>query len=85
MSEIQFVCLIKYKQNSYRLSDLAAEHVNPEDLCVVMALSEGEAVALWRAIMASDTEQDLINGVIGNFCVVVGVQQPVKTRNMIFF
>lgn len=68
------------QQASYRLSDLAAEHMNPEDLCVVVALCEGEAVALWRAIVASDAEQNLINGVIGNFCVVVRVQQPDEAK-----
>lgn len=55
--------------------------MNPEDLGVVVALSESEAVALWGAIMASNTEQNLIDGIIGNFRVVVGVQQPVNHIN----
>lgn len=58
--------------------DLAAKHVDPEDLGVVVALSEGKAVTLWCAIMASHTEQDLIDGVVGNLGTVVGIQQPVK-------
>lgn len=63
--------------NSHRFSDLAAEHVDPEDLSIVVALSEGKAVALCCAIMASHTEQNLIDGVVGNLCTGVGVQQPV--------
>lgn len=62
----------------YRLLDLAAKHVNPEDLSVVVALSEGEAVALRCAVMAPHTEQNLINRVVGDLGVVVGVQQPVE-------
>lgn len=64
--------------------DLAAKHVNPEDLRVVVALSEGEAVALRCAVMASNAEQNLIDGVIGNFCVVVGIQQPVNISINLF-
>lgn len=61
--------------------DLAAEHMDPEDLSIVVALSEGKAVALWCTIMASYTEQNLIDRVVGNLCVVVGIQQPVKMSN----
>lgn len=57
--------------------DLAAEHMDPEDLSVVVTLSEGEAVALWCAVMASHTEQNLIDGVVGDFRTGIGVQQPV--------
>lgn len=64
--------------NPHRLLDLAAEHMDPEDLSIVVALSEGKAVALWCAIMASHTEQNLIYRVIGNLCIVVWVQQPGK-------
>lgn len=77
--------MLTFKLDSYnqfiiahRLLDLAAKHVNPEDLRVVVALSEGKAVALWCAIMASNAEQNLVNRIIGNFCVVVGIQQPVN-------
>lgn len=60
--------------------DLAAEHVDPEDLSVVVALSEGEAVALWCAIMAPHTEENLIDGVVGDLCVSMRVQQPEGMR-----
>ncbi len=58
--------------------DLAAEHVDPEDLSIVVALSESKAVALGCAIMASHTEQNLINRVVGDLCAGIGVQQPDK-------
>ena len=58
--------------------DLAAEHVDPEDLGVEVALSEGKAVALWCAIMAAHTEQNLVYRVVGDLCTGVGVQQPVR-------
>lgn len=50
--------------------------MDPEDLCIVVTLCEGKAVTLRRAVMASHTEQNLIDGVVGNLCVVVGIQQP---------
>lgn len=62
----------------HRFSDLAAEHVDPEDLRVVVALCEGEAVTLRCAVVASHAKQDLINGVVGDLRVGVGVQQPVE-------
>lgn len=52
--------------------------MDPEDLSIEVALSEGKAVALWCAIMASHTEQDLIDRVVGDLCTGVGVQQPVR-------
>lgn len=52
--------------------------MDPEDLSVVVALGEGKAVALRRAVMASYAEQDLIDGVVGNLCIVVWIQQPVR-------
>lgn len=58
--------------------DLAAEHMDPEDLSIVVALSEGKAVTLWCAIMASHTEQNLVDRVVGDLCTGVGVQQPVR-------
>lgn len=71
---------LSHGPNPHRFSDLAAEHVDPEDLGVVVALSEGKAVALWCAIMSSHTEQDLIDGVVGDLCTGVGVQQPVGKK-----
>lgn len=66
--------------------DLAAEHVDPEDLSVVVALGEGEAVALRCAIVSPHTEQDFVDGVVGNLRTVVGVQQPVeKYSTLILF
>lgn len=62
---------------THRFTDLAAEHMDPEDLGIVVALSEGKAVALWCAIMASYTEQNLVDWVIGNLRTGIGVQQPV--------
>lgn len=50
--------------------------MDPEDLSVVVALSEGKAVALWCAIVASHAKQNLIDRVVGNLCTGVGVQQP---------
>lgn len=50
--------------------------MDPEDLRVVVALSEGKAVTLWRAIVASHTEQNLINRVVCDLGTGVGVQQP---------
>lgn len=71
--------------NPHRLLDLAAEHMDPEDLSIVVALGEGKAVALWCAIMTPHTEQNLVNRVVGNLCTIVGVQQPVKISiNMLF-
>lgn len=74
--ELWFKCVLTHSQtkhpssthgpDSHRFSDLAAEHVDPEDLGVVVALGEGEAVALRCAIMSSHTKQDLINGVVGD-------------------
>lgn len=49
---------------SYCFLDLAAEDVYAEDLSVVVALCEGETVALWCPVMTSNTEQDLIDGVV---------------------
>lgn len=60
----------------YRLLDLAAEDVDAEDLGVVMALSEGETVALWRAVVATHTEQDFVDGVVGDLCARLRIQQP---------
>lgn len=54
--------------------DLAAEHVDPEDLGIVVALSEGKAVALWSSIMTPYAEQNLVDRVVGNLRTVVGVQ-----------
>ncbi len=67
--------------NPHRFLDLAAEHVDPEDLSVIVALSESKAVALWCAIMASHTEQNLVDRVVGDFCTGVWVQQPVQIKN----
>lgn len=64
--------------NPHRFLDLAAEHMDSEDLSIVVALSEGKAVALWCAIMASHTEQNLIDRVVGDLCTGVGIQQPVR-------
>lgn len=61
---------------SHRLLDLTAEDVDAEDLGVVVALGEGEAVALRRAVMAANTKEDLINGVVGNLSAGLRVQQP---------
>lgn len=61
---------------TYRLLDLAAEDVDAEDLGVVVAFCEGEAVALWRAVMATHTEQDLVDGVVGDLCACLRIQQP---------
>lgn len=65
--------------NAYRLLDLAAKNMDPEDLSIVVALSEGKAVTLRCAIMASYAEQNLIDRIVGNLSVVVWIQQPVKT------
>lgn len=54
--------------------------MNPEDLRVVVALGEGEAVALRCAVVASHAKQNLINGVVGNLCVGVGLQQPLELK-----
>lgn len=51
--------------------------MDPEDLSVVVALGEGKAVALGRAVVAAHTEQDLVDRVVGDLRVGVGVQQPV--------
>jgi len=51
--------------------------MDPEDFCIVVALSEGKAVALWCTIMASHTEQNLVDRVVGDLRAGVGVQQPV--------
>ena len=56
--------------------DLATENMDPEDLSIVVALSEGKAVTLWCAVMATHTEQDLIDGVVGDLSAGSGVQQP---------
>lgn len=61
---------------SHRLLDLTAEDVDAEDLGVVVALGEGEAVALWRAVVAANAKEDLINGVVGNLNAGLRVQQP---------
>lgn len=61
---------------TYRLLDLAAEDVDAEDLGVVVALGEGETVALWCAVMAAHTEEDLVDGVVGDLCARLGIQQP---------
>ncbi len=61
---------------SHRLLDLTAEDVDAEDLSVVVALGKGEAVALWRAVVAANTEEDLVNGVVGNLSAGLRVQQP---------
>lgn len=66
--------------NPHRFSDLAAEHVDPEYLGIVVTLCEGKAVALWCAVMASHTEQNLIDGVVGNLRTGVGIQQPVEVK-----
>lgn len=58
--------------------DLAAKHMDPEDLSIVVALSEGKAVALWCAIMTSHTEENLIDRVVGDLCTALWVQQPVS-------
>ena len=72
--------------NPHRLLDLAAEHMDPEDLSIVVALSEGKAVTLGCTIMTPHTEQNLIDGVVRNLHTVVGVQQPVKLSiNMLLF
>ncbi len=42
---------------SHRLLDLTAEDVDAEDLSVVVALGKGEAVALWRAVVAPNTDR----------------------------
>lgn len=63
----------------YRLLDLAAEDVDAEDFCVVVAFGEGEAVALWRAVVAPHTEQNLVDGVVGDLCTRLGVQQPYRS------
>ncbi len=63
---------------SHRLLDLTAEDVDAEDLSVVVALGKGEAVALWRAVVAPNTEEDLVNGVVGNLSAGLRVQQPDK-------
>lgn len=84
--ELRFKCVLRkhpslgHGPNPHRFSDLAAEHVDPEDLGIVVALGEGEAVALWRAIVSSHTEQDLIDGVVGDLRTGVGVQQPVRKK-----
>lgn len=61
--------------------DLAAEHMDPEELSIVVAFSEGKAVTLWCAIMATNTKQNFIDRVVGNLCVVVWVQQSGKNIN----
>lgn len=61
---------------SHRLLDLTAEDMDAEDLGVVVALCEGEAVALQRAVMAANTKEDLVNGVVGNLSAGLRVQQP---------
>lgn len=50
--------------------------MDAEDLGVVVALGEGEAVALRRAVMAANTKEDLVNGVVGNLSAGLRVQQP---------
>ena len=70
--------------NPHRLLNLTAEHVDPEDLSIVVALGEGEAVTLWSTIMAAHTEQNLVDRVVGNLRTVVGVQQPVKISIKMF-
>lgn len=67
--------------NPHRFPDLAAEHVDPEDLGVVVALGEGEAVALRRAVVASHAEQNLVDGVVGDLRAGVGLQQPETGRD----
>lgn len=62
---------------AHRFSYLAAEHMDPEDLGIVVALGEGEAVALRRAVVAAHAEQNLVDGVVGDLRVRVGVQEPV--------
>lgn len=61
---------------SHRLLNLTAEDVDAEDLGVVVALGEGEAVALRRAVVAANTKEDFINGVVGNLSAGLRVQQP---------
>lgn len=63
-------------------SYLASEHMDPEDLGVVVALGEGEAVALRRAVVAAHTEQDLVDWVVGDLQVGVGVQESVWKKNI---
>lgn len=61
---------------SHRFLDLAAEGVDAEDLGVVVALGEGEAVALRGAVVAAHAEQDLVDGVVGDLGARLRVQQP---------
>lgn len=64
---------------SHRLLDLTAEDVDAEDLRVVVALGKGNAVALRRAVVAANAEEDLVNGVVGNLSAGLRVQQPDET------
>lgn len=51
--------------------------MDPEDLGIVVALSEGEAVALRCAVVAAHTEQNFVDWVVGDLRIGVGVQEPV--------
>lgn len=70
---------------AHRFSYLAAEHVDPEDLGIVVALSEGEAVALRCAVVAAHTEENLVDWVVGNLRVGIGVQEPVCNKTHHWF
>lgn len=52
--------------------------MDAEDLGVVVALGEGEAVALWGAVVATHAEQDLVDGIVGDFRARLRIQQPVS-------
>lgn len=54
--------------------------MDPEDLGIVVALCEGEAVTLRRAVVAAYTEQNLVDWVVGNLRVGVGVQESVCNK-----
>lgn len=60
----------------HRLLDLTAEDMDAEDLGIVVALSKSKAVTLRSSIMAANTKQDLIDGVVSDLCAALRIQQP---------
>lgn len=72
----EFGVLPSWERQTYGFLDFAAKDVDPEELGVVVAFREGEAVALGGPVVASHAEEDLVNGVVGDFGVRRRFQQP---------